>query len=806
MRDPGFARVRRALLACCLICSVALLEGACGSDSDAEAKRAAAAAEGCLINTDCKHPLVCAFRRCHVQCETQHDCAPPQLCVPSDRPFKVCTLPEDRECEFNSDCPSGFICASDLSCRPQCKSVRDCVAEQTCIDSVCAVESELVDGGLPPPDGGTVDAGEGKQCIYTSDCPAPLVCKSGACLKECREDRDCAPGQRCSSDGGCVAVENDAGTGGSGGSGGSGGTDAGGDADAGGPPDCLNGTQDPGETGVDCGGPCGACATDDCTKSIDCASRVCVGKKCQAPSCTDDQQNGTESDVDCGGGTCPKCAPPRGCWTTTDCLTGSCENGTCTAPGCKNLVKDVNETDVDCGGVDCDPCANDKACLLNADCSSQNCVDDKCVPSGPTAWVKPFDADRALVSVDAAGDVVVAGIFQGSVDFGLGTLVSNGADVFLAKYRASGAPVWTRRYGGTSFEEVAFVGADASGDVLVVGRTGGGNFGGTPLTCTTGIFAAKYAAATGNHLWSRCLDPSNYFMAHAAAVDASGNLILGGDFNGSIDFGGGHVLNSPYTNGWLAKLSGTTGGTVWLAHYRHPTAVSTLSTVRAITAIADELYVAGDFSATMDFGAGVTLTASGQSDGFVLKVGANGMSALGKRFGDSGDDDILALTKEGQNLVVTGTFQSLVDFGVNPPVQSNGGTDLFVMKVASASLVPTWAKGFGGAANDASGSVAVATNGEIAVTGELNGAANLGGGALNYVGQKDGFLLRLTAAGAHIASRSYGGLGSELGTSVAYAGTTLFWTGTYQYGIIDIGTGTLPAATSTDIFIASFPP
>jgi hypothetical protein len=61
-------------------------------------------------------------------------------------------------------------------------------------------------------------------------------------------------------------------------------------------------------------------------------------------------------------------------------------------------------------------------------------------------------------------------------------------------------------------------------------------------------------------------------------------------------------------------------------------------------------------------------------------------------------------------------------------------------------------------------------------------------------------------AGGHVHSRAYGGLGTDQGLSVAYGGTTLFWSGTYQQGIIDIGTGTLPTANGTAMFLASFPP
>ena len=46
------------------------------------------------------------------------------------------------------------------------------------------------------------------------------------------------------------------------------------------------------------------------------------------PTCADKIRNGLETDVDCGGGTCPKCIDTKKCLKVTDCLSGVC-SGTC---------------------------------------------------------------------------------------------------------------------------------------------------------------------------------------------------------------------------------------------------------------------------------------------------------------------------------------------------------------------------------------------------------------------------------------------------------------------------------------------
>jgi hypothetical protein len=45
----------------------------------------------------------------------------------------------------------------------------------------------------------------------------------------------------------------------------------------------------------------------------------------QPLSCLDGLENGDETDVDCGGGTCPACVLGRACAQNTDCIIGNCE-------------------------------------------------------------------------------------------------------------------------------------------------------------------------------------------------------------------------------------------------------------------------------------------------------------------------------------------------------------------------------------------------------------------------------------------------------------------------------------------------
>lgn len=72
---------------------------------------------------------------------------------------------------------------------------------------------------------------------------------------------------------------------------------------------------------------------DHCTSDAACsAGNVCAGDTCAPPSCTDGVRTAPETDVDCGGGTCPKCRGALTCAASSDCQSGTCNAGTCTEP------------------------------------------------------------------------------------------------------------------------------------------------------------------------------------------------------------------------------------------------------------------------------------------------------------------------------------------------------------------------------------------------------------------------------------------------------------------------------------------
>ena len=112
----------------------------------------------CILNSDCSQGLVCTWGICHVACRTSADCQPGQSCIAASDQSMVCQGP--TFCTYNSNCPTGLICAVDRQCRQQCQKDVDCTSGQICTSTQTCAELNQVDSSknLIGTDGGVSDA------------------------------------------------------------------------------------------------------------------------------------------------------------------------------------------------------------------------------------------------------------------------------------------------------------------------------------------------------------------------------------------------------------------------------------------------------------------------------------------------------------------------------------------------------------------------------------------------------------------------------------------------------------------------
>lgn len=363
------------------------------------------------------------------------------------------------------------------------------------------------------------------------------------------------------------------------------------------------------------------------------------------------------------------------------------------------------------------------------------------------------DESAKAIALDSAGNIVLAGNFTGNGSFGGATVLSKGSyDCFVAKYSPQGLLMWFQTFGSTKIDDFNGVAVDSQDNIVVAGVFQGSvSFGGATLTSSSGGFAsnvilAKYSP-TGNHLWSEMFANSNNNYANSVAVDRSNNILLTGSFFVSINFasneGIDHTITtvSPtYDNMFLAKFT-PTGANVWAKRYGGS------RTNKGTSIVADgngDVIVGGTFYNNTDLGTGPISSIATDQDMFVAKYSGTDGSHIWNRpiQGNNGGWMNSVKVDAQNNVLAVGYFYGSFGFAAQTITSTSLYYDVFALKYSSAGI-PTWAKSFGGASTDGSLSLAVDVSGFPVVTGFFYGTANFAGTSLTSVGGSDAFLLRL---------------------------------------------------------------
>jgi hypothetical protein len=295
-------------------------------------------------------------------------------------------------------------------------------------------------------------------------------------------------------------------------------------------------------------------------------------------------------------------------------------------------------------------------------------------PMGNYKWGQYFGDASAQVArtvvVDSQGDVIVGGGLTGTVNFGAMTFscVGNQYDAFLVKLAsANGAHLWSKQFTEApaqvaSNQNIYYSAVDSSNNVIVTGFfNGSANFGGSSfMSPLLNIVVAKYDS-TGKHSWSQAFAATGANSLRALATDSAGEAIVVGDFNGTLDLGGGPLTTQPgSTDMFIVKFDA--GGThKWSKSFMN---VNTQYGLSVATDKAKNIVITGG-AGVVDFGLGALPNAGG-IDTFLASFDTTGKLRWNKSFGDVGDQFGQAVaTDPTTNEIVMAANQgtSTVDYG-----------------------------------------------------------------------------------------------------------------------------------------------
>jgi hypothetical protein len=169
------------------------------------------------------------------------------------------------------------------------------------------------------------------------------------------------------------------------------------------------------------------------------------------------------------------------------------------------------------------------------------------------------------VTIDTANNVVWVGTFATPIDFGGGPLIPHHtavttSDVFVTKLDTDTNHLWSKGYGDLESETVTDVGIDANDNLVLCGVFRDSTNVGGDLLFGAGwpdMYVLRLDSV-GNHVYSAAFGGAAVDIPGRHAVTPSGDILVTGEFGGSIDFGNGPLTSAGTQDIFLVKLLGGT--------------------------------------------------------------------------------------------------------------------------------------------------------------------------------------------------------------------------------------------------------
>lgn len=165
--------------------------------------------------------------------------------------------------------------------------------------------------------------------------------------------------------------------------------------------------------------------------------------------------------------------------------------------------------------------------------------------------------------------------------------------------------------------------------------------------------------------------------------------------------------------------------------------------------------VAATLYGTADFGAG-DLTSAGGADVVLAAFDAKGSPLWSRRYGDSNDQQPIAVGVNGVGYVtVTGNFSGTLTMNAASPLTSTGASSNIFVGGLDTNGNALWSKAFAGSGTQSIKAMAVDSAGNITLVGAYTGTISFGGPPLTGSVAGSTFVARLNGLGQHQWSKSF---------------------------------------------------
>ncbi len=288
------------------------------------------------------------------------------------------------------------------------------------------------------------------------------------------------------------------------------------------------------------------------------------------------------------------------------------------------------------------------------------------------------------VSTNGAGNVILTGTYNDTMNVGTTTLISSGGfDAFLLKYDTNGNLMWGKTEGGTGADESYAVNVDGSGNIIMVGiyfspSIAFGSFTLNNASGTGDIYIVKYDS-TGNVVWAKSGNGNNGDYVQAVCTDVNGDIFITGGYNStSLTFNSSTLNCAGGLDVFFVKYS-SSGNILW---------------AKSAGGVADDygysispdgngnIYLTGGFaSSTITFNSDTLTQPTIFTDPmFIIKFDSDGNILCSDVLGSGGDDQSGVSTDLFGYAYVAGDFIGSFIIGADTLTQTHPGETGFVSK------------------------------------------------------------------------------------------------------------------------------
>lgn len=313
---------------------------------------------------------------------------------------------------------------------------------------------------------------------------------------------------------------------------------------------------------------------------------------------------------------------------------------------------------------------------------------------------------------------------------------SGGSDCYVQRLDMYGNYMWAVSFGGSGTDKIVSIDVDDAGNILVAGYFENSiDLDPGPLTNThtsagdRDMFVQKFDP-NGNLLFAFSLGGPGYDDMNDIAVDAQGNFTVVGSYSDSIDFdpGAGSAMKYAGTAEAFVVQYSSTGTLNWT----YATEGASASKAQGISIDAnDDMIVSGYITGMVDFDQSAAtnfLTSIAGTDIFVMKLTSNGSYQWLKGIHGTGNDWLTDMAlDQSENILLTGYLTGTTDYDPHPVNtdnhSTNGQFDIFTCKL-SPSGDHRWAMVMGGTNWDVGSSITADNEGNVFTSGYYKGSAD----------------------------------------------------------------------------------